>query len=63
MTYIAAPGKFGVSRVLINSGAGDVAAKGTRCCECRLVHASACVSPVAVLTILLALGTRRLRSG
>jgi hypothetical protein len=27
MTYIAAPSKFGVSRFLINSGAGDVAAK------------------------------------
>jgi hypothetical protein len=28
MTYITAPGKFGVSRFLINSGAGDVAVEG-----------------------------------
>jgi hypothetical protein len=27
MAYIAAPSKFGVSRFLINSGGGDVAAK------------------------------------
>jgi len=51
MTCIAAHGKFGMSRFMIHSGAGDLAAKGQYCCGCVVVYASAFVSPVAVLAV------------
>jgi hypothetical protein len=51
MTYVAGSGKFGVSRFSINSGAGDVAAKGTHYCVGVVVHVSAFVAPVAILAV------------
>ena len=51
MASIAASGKFGVSRFLINSDTGDAAAKGHHYCVSVVVPASIFLPPVAVLAI------------